>query len=266
MESNTTSPRISAVIVTYQSDLNALKRAVDSLRSCTLPIEILLVDNNSGADYRGDLGRAFSDIRIIDSGLNKGFGAGHNLGFALREQPSDYHLVVNPDVIIPLGAIEEMVQFMGTRHKVGLATPKIVNEQGEMQYLCKRKPSIAALFGRRFLPAKLADMLLKGVMDHYIMRDKNYEKIIEPDFLSGCFMVFRSDIFQALEGFDERFFLYFEDADITMRAKAISQAVYFPGVTITHAWQGGARNSRALTKIMLISAYQFFRKWGIKWW
>lgn len=265
MNSAPSTPTLCAVIVTYQSDLNVLKRAVDSLRCCQLPMEIILVDNDSGAAYRGDLGRSFPDIRVIDSGLNKGFGAGHNLGFALKNL-SDYHLVVNPDIRVGAGQIEAMIEFMQARKDVGVCVPKITNEQGELQYLCKRKPSVMALFGRRFLPNALADMLLKRVLDRYVMKDKDYNQIIEPEFLSGCFMVFRSDIYKALEGFDERFFLYFEDADITLRARKICKAVHFPGASVVHAWKGGARNSRYLTRVMLVSAVKYFNKWGWKCW
>lgn len=259
-------PRISAVIVTYRSDIQVLRKTVDSLRACTLSIDITLVDNDSGAEYRARLATRFPAVRIIDSGRNAGFGAGHNLGFAKQSQQSDYHLVVNPDIVVPEGTIEELIQFMQTRKEVGLCVPKIVDERGDLQYLCKRKPSVMALFGRRFLPASLANLLLKGVMKHYTMRDKDYNKILEPDFLSGCFMVFRSEVFQQLEGFDERFFLYFEDADITMRAKQITKAVHFPGAHVVHDWKGGARTSRQLTKIMITSAFKFFNKWGWAWW
>ena len=259
-------PNISAVIVTYQSDIIALKKAVNSLKFCGMPIDISIVDNHSGANYLARLSQSGLGVRVINSGLNKGFGAGHNLGFALRNGPSNYHLVVNPDVIVPQGAMAALIDFMEKNKNIGVATPKIINERGDLQYLCKRKPSIMALFGRRFMPQKLANTLLKGALERYTMRDQDYNKILEPEFLSGCFMCFRSEVFEKLEGFDERFFLYFEDADITMRAKQITKAVHFPGTTIIHAWQGGARTSRKLTRMMMVSAIRFFNKWGWKWW
>lgn len=266
MMTKTQQQTISAIIVTYQSDLQRLKRAVDSLRMCSYPIEINIIDNDSGASYRADLSRSFPDIRIIDSGINKGYGAGHNLGFAMRKTESDYHVIVNPDIRFAAGELEKIVDFMQTRQEIGLATPKIVSPSGELQYLCKRKPNILALFGRRFLPKSLTRTLLKNTLARYEMRDKDYEKIIEAEFLPGCFMVFRSDIFKKIEGFDERFFLYFEDADITLRAREVSKAVHFPRATVIHDWQGGAHSSNKLTCIMLISALKFFRKWGVTWW
>lgn len=259
-------PRISAVIVSYQSDIIALKKAINSLKLSGLPIDIAMVDNDSGGSYRSRLAQSGLGVRIIDSGLNKGFGAGHNLGFALREGDSDYHFVVNPDIIIPQGALKAIVEFMEAHEEVGLCVPKITDAKGQLQYLCKRKPSVMALFGRRFLPKGLAQLLLKSTMARYEMRDKDYNTTFEADFLSGCFMCFRSDIFKKIDGFDEHFFLYFEDADITMRAKEVSKAVHFPGATIVHDWNGGARANGKLTRIMLISAYKFYRKWGITWW
>ena len=265
MSKDGATPRISATIVTYQSDVIALRKAVNSLKLCGMPIDISIVDNYSGASYLSRLSQAGLGVRIINSGRNKGFGAGHNLGFALRNEPSAYHLIVNPDVIVPEGTVRTIVDYMEAHKKVGLLVPKIIDEKGEMQYLCKRQPGILALFGRHFLPKKLADKLLKKSMDRYAMKDQDYNNIIEAEFLSGCFMVFRSDILARLEGFDERFFLYFEDADITLRARNISKAIYFPSAHIIHAWRGGARISRKLNRIMIISAFKFFNKWGWKW-
>jgi GT2 family glycosyltransferase len=262
-------PHITACIVTYKSNLDDVYRAVESLSASTLPIEILVVDNHSGDDYYQALKErlsSFEDVLISDSGANKGFGAGHNFGFATVSDGSDIHLVINPDIIVHKGAIEAMVDYMEQRPEVGLLAPKIVDEHGNIQYLCKRFPSMLVLFGRRFMPKLLLETaFMKRAMDAYQMKDHDYNTIIEPPCISGCFMMFRSQLFEELLGFDERFFLYFEDFDISLRAHQISRAVYFPHATVTHKWRGGSRQSFKLVKIQIRSAVRFFNKWGWKW-
>jgi GT2 family glycosyltransferase len=261
-------PRITACIVVYKSNLEDVFRSVESLYACTLPIDILVVDNHSGAEYYALLTQklaAFEDVVVMDSGANKGFGAGHNIGFKSLEDESDVHIVVNPDIIVHRGAIEAMVAKLDENPEIGLIAPKIVDEHGNLQHLCRRFPSVLVLFGRRFMPRFLLDTpFMIAKMDTYHMRDKNYDDIMEPQCISGCFMMFRSDIFRELMGFDEHFFLYFEDNDITLRARKICTAVYYPKATVTHTWKGGARQSIRLTKLQIQSAFKFYRKWGWK--
>ena len=162
------------------------------------------------------------------------------------------------------GAIEEMVAYITAHPEIGLLVPRIVDEQGEIQYLCKRTPTVSALLGRR-IPGLTTLPFFKKQLDHYSMKDSNYNTTLEPDFCSGCFMLFRSELYKNLGGFDERFFLYFEDTDITLRAKQLARTVYYPNASVTHDWSGGARNNLKLTRIMIQSAIKFFNKWGWRW-
>lgn len=261
-------PHITACIVTYQSNVEDVFRAVKSVKAATLPIELIIVDNLSGTKYRNALAEAlspFSDVRIINSGANNGFGAGHNFGFGTIGKTSEFHIVCNPDIIVHAGAIEAMVEYLQANPKTGLIAPKVVDPQGKIQHLCRRYPTVLALFARRCMPKYLLnDPMMIRYMDAYHMRDHDYEDIMEPECISGCFMIFRSDIYRALGGFDESFFLYFEDNDITLRLRKIRKAIYFPKAVVTHAWKGGGRQSLKLTKLQIQSARIFFRKWGWK--
>jgi GT2 family glycosyltransferase len=102
-------------------------------------------------------------------------------------------------------------------------------------------------------------------MDHYTMRDVGYETSYDVPYMSGCFMLFRREILERIGGFDERFFLYLEDADITLRAAELSRAIYLPNVVITHSWNRGGHKTWRLTWVTIVSAYRFFSKWGWKW-
>lgn len=259
-------PRITACIVSYRSNIRDILEAVRSIKACSLPVHLLVVDNFSSEAYRAELSQSlteFSDVRLLGLQDNRGFGAGHNAGFKEVAAISDFHLIVNPDIVVHEGAIEAMAHYMQQHMEVGLIAPKVVDEQGELQYLCKRCPSVLALFGRRFMPDfLLRKSFMMETMNRYHMRDKDYTAIMEPECISGCFMMFRSNIFREIGGFDERFFLYFEDNDITLRVRHVSKAIYLPSAVVTHAWQGGARKSITLTKLQIVSAFKFFNKWG----
>lgn len=256
---------IAACIVTYRSKLEQLKAAAASFQQCQLPKHLCIVDNQSGDDYTKQL-QQVENVSIIHSGANKGFGFGHNVG--IRHAPAcQYYLVLNPDVIIHEGALEKMVAYLDAHPEVGLIAPQVLNSDGSVQYLNKRLPSVFDLFARRFLPAKIRQMaFIKRKMDAYEMRNVGYGSICEPPFISGCCMLFRKSVLDAVGGFDEGFFMYLEDADMTRRVSAVAKALYYPEAKITHHWARGSHKSLRLMVVMFHSMWHYFNKWGWKWW
>jgi GT2 family glycosyltransferase len=94
------------------------------------------------------------------------------------------------------------------------------------------------------------------------MRDCPYDRQMDVECLSGCFMFFRSSVLAALQGFDERFFLYFEDFDLSRRARRMARNTYFPGAEVVHAYGGEHRRSLRVRMNFLASAIRYFNKWG----
>lgn len=196
---------------------------------------------------------------------NAGFGHAHNLAF--RElPPAPLHAVVNPDVRFEPAAVAALLAAMDADPGIVLAGPALFNPDGSRQYLCKRFPTIRALFMRRFIPRALARRTrLQDDGDFYEMRDADYHAEIEPEFMSGAFMLFRRETYAALGGFDERFFMYLEDCDITMRARALGRVVYVPAAHVTHEWARGSHRSLRLTWVTIVSAFKLFNKYGWRW-
>jgi GT2 family glycosyltransferase len=95
------------------------------------------------------------------------------------------------------------------------------------------------------------------------MRDFNYDLEMEVQCLSGCFMFFRSTVLLELRGFDEQFFLYFEDFDLSMRSSRLARNVYLPSSSIVHERQSAHRKSWRLKIAFIVSAVRYFLKWGI---
>jgi len=255
---------VTACIVTHHSDIDGLRNAIESFNAATCNTHLDIVDNASSADYRTQLDALACNV--IDAGSNAGFGHGHNVG--LRHAPSSrYHLVLNPDVVIHKDALESMVRTMDAHPEIGLLGPKILNPDDSIQPLNKRAPTVLDLFLRRFAFGGLKHWApSRKRVDYFTMQDVGYNASCEVDFMSGCFMLFRRDALEALGGFDERFFMYLEDADITRRMHARSKVMYYPDASITHAWQRGSHKSMKLFCVMLHSMWVYFNKWGWRWW
>jgi hypothetical protein len=98
------------------------------------------------------------------------------------------------------------------------------------------------------------------------MKETGYNKIMRLDYASGSFMVFRSDIYKELKGFDDSFFMYLEDADITRRVNQISKAIFYPEARVIHAWERSGHKSLKFAKITIQSMIIYFNKWGWKLW
>lgn len=256
--------RIVASIVTYRSPVYQLRKAVDSFNESGLSTHLIIVDNDSGAEYTSSL-KAFQ-CEVIESGRNGGFGFGHNIAIK-RSHPCDYYLVLNPDVEIKPGALEKMVDYLDDNVDIGLMVPRVKFPHGQQQYLNKRLPSVLDLFIRRFMPRFMTHIpAIKRRMDHYEMRDVGYEYSADVPFCSGCFMLFRKSVLDAIGGFDEHFFMYLEDCDITRRVnEAGYRSVYFPRAIIIHHWARGSHKSFKLMVVMIKSMIYYFMKWGWKW-
>jgi len=263
-------------IVTFNSDIGVLKQTVESLKvSCqkAQSIELLeqvhlhIIDNSENNIFFDHLKNTIkslwaevSEISICALDTNVGYGRAHNR--IIRKFPGNFHLVLNPDVIMDEDSISQSILYLKKNPDVGLIAPFVENEKGQINYLCKRYPSILVLFLRGFFSSVKIPFFRKKI-DHYEMRDKcreNKDVLIS----SGCFMFFRTHQLQRLGGFSDKFFVYFEDFDLTYRFSAMSKIAYVPGVKIVH--HGGNAAGKGLRHIFLfsISAIKFFNRFGWK--
>jgi GT2 family glycosyltransferase len=254
---------ITASLVTYKNDPEILHSLMSSLiESEQVDIKLWVVDN-SPTPALEDFFACYSWVNYYyNQGNNIGFGAAHNL--ALRQiEKSDYHIILNPDVFFEANVIQELINYLENQKAVGLISPKIFFPSGELQYLCKRYPSLFVLFARRFIP-KPFQGLLKKRLDWYEMRETGYNRVMDVPYLSGCFMLFRKKYLDEIGYFDENIFMYLEDADITLRMSQKYRAVFYPYVHIYHHWAKGSYKSFRLMLITIQSAFYFFQKHGLR--
>jgi GT2 family glycosyltransferase len=251
------------------STLASLGAACEALRAVRpgLPVTLYIVDNGGLPDVQRELD-ALKTHRIETSILsghgNVGYGRGHNL--AIERTASRYHLVLNPDIDLDRDALLRAVDFFEANPEVGLLTPWIGDEQGHQQFLCRRYPTLLDLFVRGFLPGSVRRLFTRRLA-RYEMRDVINERDIvwDPPIVSGCFMLFRTGVLKQLAGFDARYFLYFEDYDLSLRAHDVARVAYAPAVRVLHHGGGAARKGSAHIKMFMASAYKFFSRFGWKW-
>lgn len=240
-------------IVLFKHSYDDIKLTLDSLISISEIVKIILVDNDSS-----EWASTYKHPKVMyeKSEGNFGFAYGHNFAIKKYAKDCNYFLICNPDIYFERSEFENFFNFVQTRNE-GLFLPKIVYENGKNQYGARLLPSPMNLFARRFSP-KYAHKLDQ----EYLLKNYSINLPIFAPYLSGCFMLFDSSKLIALNGFDERFFMYMEDIDLSRRCAEQFGAVYYPLANVIHVHEQASYKSKKLLKAHLKSAIQYFNKWG----
>lgn len=247
--------KVTGSIVTY-NNMKTIDKTLATLFEFTKDIDFKLyvVDNGSADGTPEYIEKNYPQVEVIKTNENLGFGAGHNV--AIEKIESEYHAVINPDIVMIENAIKEMADYMDENSDIGLLSPEIRFPDGRIQILGKRNPHFKYLVASRMRgdePGKL--------LKEYAMLDTDLSKPIDIENATGCFMMFRTSVLKKIGGFDKRYFMYFEDADITRMVRKVSRTVYYPDAKVSHVW---ARDSKRNTKLMIIhiqSMLKYYAKW-----
>lgn len=249
-------PKVTGCIVTH-NNIKTIQNTLDSIfeNIGSLSFRLYVVDNNSTDGTPEFIRENYPQVCLIEPKTNDGFGAGHNL--VLPMLSSEYHIIINPDIVIKDDAIQKMIAYLDSNGDIGALSPKICFPDGREQILGKRSPKLKYLFASRMRNEHNPSKLLR----EYAMLDEDLSVTHDIDNATGCFVVFRTEVFKKLDGFDERFFMYFEDADISLRAAQISRVVYYPDAVIYHVWGRESKRNLKLMRIHICSMFKFFFKW-----
>ena len=210
-------PEITLSIVSHGHVAEVRSLLSDIERLAPGNIEVLLT-LNSAAD--GPLENALPEAsgRIIRNRIPKGFGANHNAAFTLSQ--GKFFCVINPDIGLPANPFPTLLAALA-KARVGIAGPRVSDSQGTVQRSFRKVPT----------PARLVRRALSGANDY----DYNNPAAGEVDWLAGMFMLFRRELYANLGGFDERYFLYYEDVDICCRARLANWKVWVePAAGVIH--------------------------------
>ena len=246
-------------IVVYHTDIDTLKKTIDSVLNSKLLVKVYVIDN-SDTDAIGSLLVNYKNIDYIFNNNNLGYGKAHNIGIRKSlEEHTKYHVVLNPDVWFGDNVLEDLYNYMDLNDDIGNVMPKVLYGNKEEQYLCKLIPTPFDLIFRRFIPFK---KLKEKRNEKYELRFSGYNKIMEVPILSGCFMFMRTQCLKDVGLFDERYFMYLEDVDLSRRIHQKYKTIFNPNVTIFHGYAKESYANPQLLKYHIRSAISYFNKWG----
>ena len=247
---------LSISIVSYNNsaDIEKLIESIEIYTDKSLPKKIYVIDNADEQNYYSQMCNKYDDLEYYHVGQNIGFGRGHN--YILDKINSDYHAIVNPDILLTEDSFSKILDFMDRDSAIGMVIPKMVDQNGEMLYICRRELTKWDMFirmvGRKVFKKRIA---------YHEMRDMDYTKPFEVPFGQGSFLVIRTQLLKELNGFDDNFFMYVEDADLCKRVNQVSKLMYYPGTTVIHKWEKGSHKNLKLFRYHLNSMRYYFKKW-----
>ncbi|HPZ00218.1 MAG TPA: glycosyltransferase family 2 protein [Clostridiales bacterium] len=261
MTKNPQNSVVSTCIVTYNNEAKIGACVASILDNVKLKSFTLYVVDNGSTDHTCSLlkERFSEDSRfvLLETGENCGFGAGHNKVLPLIQ--SDYHCVINPDILLKDDVVEKMVTYMNAHPDVVQLSPRICFPDGKDQILGKRYPNLLYLIASHFRDKE--DNHPNFLLRRYAMLNKGFNAPFAIKNATGCFMIFRTDAFQKLGGFDDRYFMYFEDCDITREMNHLGKVLYFPSAVVYHAWERSSKSDDKLLLVHIMSMLKYYVKW-----
>ena len=239
----------------YNSDIQLLEEVVSSILKIPFKKKVYIIDNSS--TFKVESLFKNPSIEYINVGKNIGYGAGHNLVIKKIYINSNYHLILNPDVQFNPPIIGELIRELEQNPDVALIAPKVIYPNSEHQFTCRRYPSVLELISRRL-------RIFKKIVKNGEYRENDLTRPFFPEFLHGCFLLFKTKDFINVNGFDERFFLYMEDVDICRKIeKSGKKKLYYSKVEIVHYFNKGSSKKISLFLIHIVSVFKYFYKWKI---
>ncbi len=247
---------VSVSIVTYNS-ADVIGRLLTGIFEQTkgTDVAVFVVDNGSTDGTPALVEEQFPAVTVLRQD-NRGFGGGHNA--VLSRVQSDYHAIINPDITLTEDVLTALSAYMDAHPDVVLTCPLIRNEDGTVQDVPRRNLKLSFILAGKL--QKYSRYFAKKRRE-YTMADADLSAPFEVEFCTGCFMFIRTAAWKQLGGFDEQFFLYCEDADLTRRARKLGKATCVPQTAVTHAWERGSYRNPKLLRIHLHSVRVYLRKW-----
>jgi GT2 family glycosyltransferase len=217
---------LSIVIVNWNSgeQLKACVKALDHYLDTKIQLDkVVIVDNASKDCSIQNIEYESLILQVIRNKVNIGFAAACNVG--AKECDTEYILFLNPDTIVYGGSLSKIISFMEDKqnHKVGICGAQLLNEQDKVQPSCSRFPTVTIMLSESIG----LDKFLPGQFTSQLMIDWAHDESKFVDQVMGAFFLVRRSLFEELGGFDESFFMYFEEVDFAYRANLKGWFTYY---------------------------------------
>ena len=246
---------VSFSVVTYNSE-EYIGRLLDSIHDHVKNVAytVYVIDNGSTDGTEREASGRYDNVVFLKNARNLGFGGGHNRARDLID--SQYHVCVNPDIYIDSDVVGAMCAYLNEHTDIGMLTPKVLYPGGALQILPKKDPKFIYLLSRR-----IPGGLLKKYRAEYEMLGFDPETAFDIEFATGCFMFMRTALFKETGGFDARYFLYFEDADLSRSFRRHARVEYNPRFVVYHNWERAGAKSLKYFTIQVASMFKYLGKW-----
>ena len=272
---------IAVSIVLFHPNLNKLARTLFSLKSAINTAEkrqlfksshLFLVDNSVPPLGKGAIEPIISENYFNNDtlhtwsyspiGKNTGYGAAHN--YVINSHSFQYHVILNPDIYLEQDAIVECWECSTKDPDIVLITPHVRFADGQIQHLLRLEPTLFDVF-LRFLGIFFPK--IRNLKRYRLYECQHFDPL-EPRRqvfpVTGCCMWCRTEALREVGGFDERFFLYYEDYDLSKRLAQKGTILYLPSFRVIHDWERPLYRSFYLMFLNMKSAMKYFNKWGWK--
>ncbi|MFN6514489.1 MAG: glycosyltransferase family 2 protein [Nostoc sp. CreGUA01] len=219
---------VSIILVNYNG-AEILPDCVNSIEQfIDLPsYEIIVVDNASSDGSVELIIEKFPQVRLLRQTKNRGFGAGNNAGAKLAS--GEFLFFLNTDTILTSNILPHLIGLMQADRKIGILGPKLLNSDGSLQISVSPALGIKGEYQARKMHLDYVNS------SEQVLIEQRFQEIQEVDIVVGAAFLIRSSLFHQLGGFDENFFMYFEESDLCQRAQNQGyKIIYTPLVSLVH--------------------------------
>lgn len=230
-------PLVSVVIVNYNGG-SVILECLNSLQNYIKEItyEIIVVDNSSQDESPEKIDNYFPNVTLLRQSRNFGFGTANNIGIA--KSSGKFIWLLNSDIYLTSNVLPFLVNRLESDSKIGILGPRLVNRDGSFQLSVSKEISILGEFQTLQQVKRYRNLSTRPLLAQSYM----YEKPV--DIIIGAAMFMRRDVFDQAGGFDENFFMYFEESDLCKRTRNLGYTIlYTPQVELIHI--GGYSVSKA---------------------
>ncbi len=248
-------------IVAYKN-YSQIINAVNSINKFTKKYskEIIIVDNTEQAfikDYRDQINnlKKLNGVQLIQNKNNLGFGKANNI--ALQHATGRFFVICNPDILLIEDSFNKIIPYMEKNLKIGAVIPRLIDQHYKIEPVYRRELTPIDIIIRYVHPLGL----FSKRRAYHTMQDMDYSKPFQVPFGQGSFIVIKTSLMRKLNGFDERYFMYVEDADLCKRINQVSQLEYYPYTSVIHLWEKGSHKNLKLLKWHMQAMIKYFRKW-----
>jgi N-acetylglucosaminyl-diphospho-decaprenol L-rhamnosyltransferase len=255
VSASTNSNRVGIVTVSFRSRDAILELLASIPGAATCPVEVIVVDNVPGGDAELAASLEGTTARIVSRPDNPGYGGGVNAGVAALRADTNWVFVVNPDVTLDAGVVDELIRVGLTDPAIGSLGPRIRDTDGEIYPSARAIPSLRLGVGH----ALLGDLAPTNPWTRRYHQFSDYDTQRDAGWLSGACVLIRREAFDSIGGFDDDFFMYFEDVDLGYRlARNGWRNVFVPSATVEHE---GGHSTRNHSTAMIQAHHASARRW-----